>query len=112
MHGGEVFVPKIASMKIVDLAEAIAPDSQVEIIGIRPGEKLHEVLLSEHESRHSVELSDMFVIEPAEPLWFGYGWREKGEPLQEGFSYQSDTNESWLSKEELQAMVRTLELSE
>src|SRR5262250_391502 len=65
MHGGEIFVPKIPSMKILDMAQAVGPDCQIDCIGIRPGEKLHEVLLSEDESRNAVETDDMFVIEPA-----------------------------------------------
>lgn len=69
MHGGEVFVPKIPSMTIVDLAEVIAPGCRVEWIGVRPGEKLHEVLVSDDEARTTIELDDMFVIQPAHPWW-------------------------------------------
>ena len=69
MHGGEVFVPKIPSMTVMDLARAVAPENEIEIIGIRPGEKLHEVLISEDEARHTVELDDMFVVMPAERIW-------------------------------------------
>src|SRR6184192_439927 len=67
MHGGEIFVPKIASMKMIDLAETIAPGCEVETIGIRPGEKLHEVLVSEDEARNTVETEEMFVIQPTHP---------------------------------------------
>src|SRR5271165_6761154 len=67
MHGGEIFVPKIPSMRLVDLAEAVAPGCLVECIGIRPGEKLHEVLLSEDEARNTVELDDMYIIQPSHP---------------------------------------------
>src|SRR5205814_1338200 len=69
MHGGEVFVPKIPSMNIMDLAKVVAPDCRVEVVGIRPGEKLHEVLVSEDEARHALELPDMYVIEPVHPWW-------------------------------------------
>ncbi len=69
MHGGEIFVPKIPSMRLVDLAEAIAPGCAVEYIGIRPGEKLHEVLLSEDEARNAVEFDEMFIIQPSHPWW-------------------------------------------
>src|SRR5512143_2997525 len=69
MHGGEVFVPKIPSMAVIDLARAVAPENEIEIIGIRPGEKLHEVLVSEDEARNAVELEDMFVVMPAERIW-------------------------------------------
>jgi UDP-N-acetylglucosamine 4,6-dehydratase len=109
MEGGEVFVPKIPSMKLIDLAQAIAPDCDKRIIGIRPGEKLHEVLISEDEARHSLELEDMFVVEPPGALWFGRGWRNKGSQLAEGFRYASNTNEDWLSIEDLKEMIRPIE---
>jgi UDP-N-acetylglucosamine 4,6-dehydratase len=109
MQGGEVFVPKIPSMRVMDLAQAIAPDCEVQVIGIRPGEKLHEVLISEDEARHSLELEDMFVVEPPGALWFGHGWREKGKPLPEGFRYASNTNDRWLTVEEIREMVRPFE---
>ena len=84
MEGGEVFVPKIPSMKVIDLAKAIAPEAEIEVIGIRPGEKLHEVLISEDEARTTVELDEMFVVQPAQALWFGYSWQDKGQPLPDG----------------------------
>jgi UDP-N-acetylglucosamine 4,6-dehydratase len=104
MAGGEVFVPKIASMRMIDLAKAIAPDCEIQVIGIRPGEKLHEVLLSEDESRHSVELPDRFVIQPAHPWWKGQP-EPSGKALPEGFRYDSDTNTEWLSGRDLLAMA-------
>lgn len=105
MQGGEVFVPKIPSMKVVDLAKAIAPEAEIEVIGIRPGEKLHEVLISEDEARHTLDLEDFFVVEPPASPWFGLGWRDRGKPLPEGFSYRSDNNQHWLSVEEIRSMV-------
>ncbi len=111
MQGGEVFVPKIPSMRVMDLAQAIAPDCEVEVIGIRPGEKLHEVLISEDEARHALELEDMFVVEPPGALWFGHAWRQKGRPLAEGFRYASNTNDRWLTVEEIRTMVRPFEAS-
>ena len=69
MRGGEIFVPKIPSMRIIDLVEAVAPGCRVEVIGIRPGEKLHEALIAEDESRQVVELDDLFVLEPIYPSW-------------------------------------------
>lgn len=104
MVGGEVFVPKIASMRMVDLARAIAPDCEIQVIGIRPGEKLHEVLLSEDESRHSVELADRFVIQPAHPWWKDQPM-PAGKALPEGFRYDSETNAKWLSAQELLEMM-------
>lgn len=107
MQGGEVFVPKIPSMTITDLAKAIAPECEVERIGIRPGEKLHEVLISEDEARHTLELEDMFVIQPAHPWWSVRNWVH-GRPLPDGFRYTSDTNAQWLSVDELRVMVEEL----
>lgn len=109
MQGGEVFVPKIPSMRITDLAHVIAPDAELEIIGIRPGEKLHEVLINEDEARSTVELDDMFVVQPAVELWFGHYWQEKGRRLPDGFRYTSETNPQWLTIEEIEAIVHSLE---
>ena len=104
MHGGEIFVPKIPSMRITDLAETIAPGCEVEKIGIRPGEKLHEVLVSEDESRNTLETEEMFVIQPAHPWWKSENW--SGAPrVPEGFRYSSDTNERWLTRHELEELV-------
>lgn len=105
MHGGEVFVPKLPSMKIVDLARAIAPGVELEIIGIRPGEKLHEVLIHEDEARSAVELEDMFVVQPAVELWFGHEWQTSGKPLPDGYRYASNTNPQWLDIEQIRGMV-------
>ena len=104
MHGGEVFVPKIPSMNIVDLADAIAPGCQVDVTGIRAGEKLHEVLVSTDEARHSLELPDMFVIQPAHAWWKIENWKG-GKPLPDGFTYTSSTNPEWLSVDELRRIV-------
>jgi UDP-N-acetylglucosamine 4,6-dehydratase len=109
MQGGEVFIPKIPSMRVIDLANAIAPGCKVERIGIRAGEKLHEVLLSEDEARHAVELEDMFIVPPPEGLWFGHEWEKRGTPLAEGFCYTSDTNRQWLNVEEIQRIVELFE---
>ncbi len=109
MHGGEVFVPKIPSMKMIDLARAIAPEAAVEVIGIRPGEKLHEVLISEDEARTTVELADMFVIQPAEALWFARHWEAMGQHLPDGFRFASNNNASWLTLEQLHDMVLPFE---
>jgi UDP-N-acetylglucosamine 4,6-dehydratase len=109
MEGGEVFVPKIPSTTVVDLAKAIAPDAEIEIIGIRPGEKLHEDLLSVDEARHSVELDTMFVVQPVEASWFGYSWQDKGKSLPEGFSYTSDNNSEWLDLEGMKEFIAPFE---
>jgi UDP-N-acetylglucosamine 4,6-dehydratase len=104
MHGGEIFVPKIPSMRLTDMAETIAPGCEVECIGIRPGEKLHEVLVSEDEARNTVELDDMYVIQPAHAWWSQQNWQD-GQPLPDGFRYGSDSNVQWLTSEELHALL-------
>ncbi|MDT8899079.1 MAG: UDP-N-acetylglucosamine 4,6-dehydratase (inverting) [Thermanaerothrix sp.] len=109
MMGGEVFVPKIPSMRVLDLARAIAPEARLEVIGIRPGEKLHEVLISEDEARSTVELENMYVVQPVEAFWFGRKWEGRGKPLPDGFRYASNTNEAWLTLEELRQMIAPLE---
>lgn len=110
MHGGEVFVPKIPSMTIVDLAKVVAPQAEIEVIGIRPGEKLHEVLISDDEARTTIELEDMFVVQPAEAFWFGRYWEKMGRTLEDGFRYASNTNNSWLSIEEIRRIIEPIEL--
>jgi UDP-N-acetylglucosamine 4,6-dehydratase (inverting) len=104
MEGGEVFVPRIPSMRIVDLAEAVAPGCQIEVVGIRPGEKLHETMVSCDEARHAVGTRDRYVIKPE------YAWREagaamQGDPLPAGFEYTSDKNDRWLTIAQLRNMV-------
>src|SRR5580658_2864370 len=104
MHGGEIFVPKLPSMRLVDLAEAVAPGCSVEYIGIRPGEKLHEVLLSEDEARATVELDEMYIVQPSHPWWKRENWVHARE-LPPGFRYSSDSNDQWLSHEQLQELI-------
>jgi UDP-N-acetylglucosamine 4,6-dehydratase len=99
--GGEVFIPKIPSMKVTDLAEAMAPGLPVDIIGIRPGEKLHELLITADESRHAIDAGDVYVVLPEHPWWNDRpGWLD-GKPVADGFAYTSDTNEWWLDVQEL-----------
>jgi UDP-N-acetylglucosamine 4,6-dehydratase/5-epimerase len=88
----------------VDLAETIAPGCEVEYIGIRPGEKLHEVLVSEDESRQTLETDEMYVIQPAHPWWKSENWA-MGKALREGFRYSSDANERWLTRAQLEDLV-------
>ena len=104
MQGGEVFVPKIPSMRIVDLAQAVAPECEIDSIGIRPGEKLHEVLVARDESRYTLELEDMFIIQPVHPWWKPANWSQ-GKPLPDGFKFASDKNKHWLTIEELRQMI-------
>ena len=104
MGGGEVFVPKIPSMRVIDMAEAIAPDAERQVVGIRAGEKLHEILVTEDESRHSFELPDSFVIFPEYASW---PLREvaDGARMPEGFRFSSDSNDSWLTVEDVREMA-------
>ena len=104
MHGGEIFVKKIPSMKITDLAEAIAPECELEYVGIRPGEKLHEVMITRSDARHTLEFEDHFIIEP-EYDWWNADIHENGEELEDGFVYSSDNNSKWLSVEEMRDMI-------
>ena len=104
MHGGEIFVPKIPSMKLTELRESIAPGCEVDYVGIRPGEKLHEVLVSEDEARNTVELDDMYVIQPGHPWWRKENWNG-ARALPDGFRYTSDSNSHWLTNEELQELI-------
>lgn len=110
MRGGEVFVPKIPSTRVADLARVIAPEAEIEVIGIRPGEKLHEVLVHEDEARQTLELADMFVVTPAETLW-QRDLHYDGAPLPDGFRYSSDANQQWLSEEEIKEIVQAHEAS-
>lgn len=105
MTGGEVFIPKIPSMRVVDLADAMAPGMPREIIGIRPGEKLHEVLVTADESRHTIDAGDVYVVLPEHPWWSEQSRWCDGKPLDEGFVYSSDTNDVWLNAEELSHIV-------
>ncbi len=109
MHGGEVFVPKIPSTRIADLAKIIAPEAELEVIGIRPGEKLHEVLINEDEARSTVELEDMFVVQPTAALWFGRDWQDRGRLLEDGFRYASETNPDWLTVDQMRELVSSLD---
>jgi UDP-N-acetylglucosamine 4,6-dehydratase len=112
MRGGEVFVPKIPSMAIMDLAKVVAPQAKVNITGIRPGEKLHEVLISEDEARTAVDLDDRYVVMPSMELWtLGNYWQERGCALEDGFRYASNTNPEWLSVEQIQQMVAPIEVA-
>lgn len=106
MSGGEIFVPKIPSMRVTDLARVMAPDLDHEIVGIRPGEKLHEVMITEEDARSTIAMDDRFMIEPAFGFWSrssqdGDGRRH----VDESFRYGSDTNEQWLSASDLRTLL-------
>ena len=106
MSGGEIFVPKIPSMKVSDLARAIAPDLPHHVVGIRPGEKLHEVMITEDDARTTVVLHDRYVIEPAFATWTRTSYRDNGgAPVENRFRYASDTNSEWLDADSLKALL-------
>ncbi len=110
MSGGEIFVPKIPSMNIVDLAETMAPGVPHKMVGIRPGEKLHEIMVPEDDGRSTMELDDRYIIAPQFPWWSGETHVQRGAThVSEGFSYASDTNTEWLSGED---MLRLLDGTE
>ena len=106
MHGGEVFVPKIPSMRITDVVRAVAPECRIKVTGIRPGEKVHEVLVAEDEAHYAVEMDDMFVIRPAVHPWTNVQHWTEGRPLPAGFRFSSDTNTRWLTGDELHRLLR------
>jgi UDP-N-acetylglucosamine 4,6-dehydratase len=101
MQGGEIFVPKLPSMRIADLARAVAPDCQQNVVGIRPGEKIHEVLLSEDEARHTFELADSYVVMPP----WAEGAPSDSRRVSEGFRYASELNNECLTVEEIQRLL-------
>lgn len=110
MHGGEVFVPKIPSSRITDLATAIAPELPMKVIGIRPGEKLHEVMVPADDSHHTIEFKDHYVITPsiaffAQPSYLNDGTGERGTPVAEGWEYNSGTNPWFLSVDEIRDLI-------
>jgi UDP-N-acetylglucosamine 4,6-dehydratase len=107
MTGGEIFVPKTPSMKITDLAAAIAPDCEIKIVGIRPGEKIHEVLISEEEAGHTLEFDGYYVIKPAFATWPLHDW-PGGTPVSEGFRYASDSNPAEIDDETIASMIENL----
>jgi UDP-N-acetylglucosamine 4,6-dehydratase len=110
MQGGEIFIPKIPSMKIVDLAKAMAPNLPIKIIGIRPGEKLHEVMVPKDDSHITLEFDDHFIIQPTIQFTHKVNFSinplgERGKSVEIGFEYSSKTNNRWLDKEELLEMI-------
>jgi UDP-N-acetylglucosamine 4,6-dehydratase len=107
MFGGEIFVPRIPSATILDLAKAIAPDASLEIIGIRPGEKLHEEMISENDARRSYVFDDHYVIAPMLESWSESPVFASGKLVPEGFSYCSDTNDQWLSVDQIRELANT-----
>ena len=107
MIGGELFLPKIPSMKIIDLAKAIAPKAKLKESGIRPGEKLHEVLITKEDARYTLKYNDYYIIQPPFKWWDKqeYSRLNGGESVQDDFSYKSDNNDHWLTESELKEII-------
>ena len=108
MDGGELYVPRIPSMHVTDLAKAIAPDAALVEVGIRPGEKLHEEMISPEDSRRTIRQADRYVVGPTLAEWTYRA--PAGEPVPDGFAYTSDTNDLWLTSDEIRQMLEDLEL--
>jgi UDP-N-acetylglucosamine 4,6-dehydratase len=106
MTGGELYVPRIPSMKIVDLANAVAPGAKLEEIGMRPGEKLHEEMISSYDSRRTIVLENRYVVTPVVADW-GYSPPE-GSRMPEGKAFRSDTNDLWMSESDMKNFIRKL----
>lgn len=112
MQGGEIFIPKIPSMKMVDFAKAVAPDCKVNIIGIRPGEKMHECMVSADDAHHTREFPDHYRILPEFLGDEVFKQANLGQPVANGFSYASDTNTEWLTKEDLDHIIKVNKIEE
>jgi UDP-N-acetylglucosamine 4,6-dehydratase len=106
MRGGEIFVPKIPSMKVTDLAKALAPQAALKNVGIRPGEKLHEMMISVDDARSTVDLGDRYAIEPTFAEFSRRPFAETYPMVAEEFSYASDSNDEWLEGAALLEMLR------
>ena len=112
MHGGELYVPKIPSSKITDLARLIGPDCKIENVGIRPGEKLHEIMIGREDARNTVDCGSHFIIQPMLKFWESNGGPYAKLPrCPEGFAYTSDANDRWVSDDEMKKMIIDLNLS-
>ena len=100
MKGGEIFIPKIPSMKIVDFVKAIGPNCSLKVIGIRPGEKLHETMITEDDARYTIELDDRYIITPVLSFW-NNNYGIDGKKVHEDFTYKSNTNSEWINKKQI-----------
>ena len=112
MWGGELFIPRIPSYRILDVVKAIAPKCKREIVGIRPGEKLHEEMITQTDSMNTMAFIDYFVILPSTPLWDVDRFRKEsnsseGEMCEYGFSYNSGMNETFLTVDEIKRLIET-----
>ena len=108
MHGGELYVRKIPSLKMVDLAEAMAPDLPIKIVGIRSGEKIHEMMISADDARNTIELDKYYIIQPDFEWWQEKKLHKDGTPVVENFEYTSDNNKQWLTIDEIRRLIQEL----
>ncbi len=106
--GGEIFVPKIPSYKILELADAVGPNCTKDIVGIRPGEKIHEEMITESDSYYTADVGKYYVILPQNPAWHydDYFVKKNAKRVRDGFTYNSGSNEEWLTKEQLRELIR------
>ena len=109
MNGGELYVPRIPSMKVTDLAEAVAPGTELIEVGIRPGEKLHEEMISSEDSRRTLRRADRYIVLPTFAIWGGFN-EPAGEQVEDGFAYTSNNNDLWLNVDQLKSMLLELGL--
>ena len=107
MHGGELFVPKIPSVRIIDLARIMAPKAKIKVIGIRPGEKLHEVMVSEDDARNTLEFKDYYIVKPSFPWWKDKN-HSGGKKVPNGFRYASNNNKEWLEGKRLKRFLKSV----
>jgi UDP-N-acetylglucosamine 4,6-dehydratase len=108
MQGGELYVPRIPSIKLIDLAYAVAPTARTKEVGMRPGEKLHEEMISLDDARRTYLLGERYIVAPVMAEW-GFKIPDDAKAVQDGFCYRSDNNEYWLSIQEISAMIDYIE---
>src|SRR3989338_1546372 len=107
MQRGELFIPRIPSVRITELARAMAPECKIKFTGIRPGEKLHEAMISEDDARNTLEFKDYYIIKPSFPWWDGRN-HHKGKGVPDGFRYSSDKNKDWLEGKRLKEFLKSI----
>ncbi|MBT5230357.1 MAG: UDP-N-acetylglucosamine 4,6-dehydratase (inverting) [Methylococcales bacterium] len=112
MHGGEIFIPKIPSMTMLEVAKAIAPECEIKIIGVRPGEKLHEIMITQDDAINTLEYDDYYVIQPAAPWWYRDSFirQTNAKPVSELFQYSSDQNSQWMLADDLNTLLSDEEI--
>jgi len=106
MKGGELYIPKIPSMKITDMARVLAPDLPQKEVGIRPGEKLHEMMITKDDGRQTIELEDRYIIKPQFSFWSDEFYVDQdAQPVAEDFEYTSDNNQEWLNDDQFRELL-------